>query len=276
MTTKLIENLAPTHPYKFRVQVILKTTSVSKLRELVLEHYGDEDNVYKIFQSLSCFGTPKAEKLTISETHAKIDALQNKNSEIYEDDLTPIRELIKINYKRNDTLVKEAYDVTKLLDVKGNHKSWLESSWSEETWTSTEYAGASAGCFCMAVRCGYLKQRRRQRDREVSTKEQWVFGKEREKQRDREVQQMLEIRPELTRVVNSSNGLTALATAVRKAGRSRMRRRRAGRAAWRSFLGDAKGELILEPRRTRSGLTPEAVIDADLQKNAEESKHASC
>ncbi|XP_038219717.1 delta-latroinsectotoxin-Lt1a [Zerene cesonia] len=64
----------------------------------------------------------------------------------------------------------------------------IESLWSDETWTSTDSAGTSAICFCMAVRCGYLKQ----------------------------VQQMLEERPILISAINSNNGFTPLATAVRK------------------------------------------------------------
>ncbi|XP_013174564.1 PREDICTED: fibronectin type 3 and ankyrin repeat domains 1 protein-like, partial [Papilio xuthus] len=66
-------------------------------------------------------------------------------------------------------------------------RSCLVSQWSEETWTSTESDGVSAVCFCMAVRCGYIKQ----------------------------LQAMLEERPELIDIV-PSNGLSPLATAVRK------------------------------------------------------------
>jgi hypothetical protein len=40
-------------------------------------------------------------------------------------------------------------------------KAWLESRWSEETWTGTDTDGTSAVCFCMAVRCGYIKQVRK-------------------------------------------------------------------------------------------------------------------
>ncbi|VVC87151.1 unnamed protein product, partial [Leptidea sinapis] len=64
----------------------------------------------------------------------------------------------------------------------------VESQWSEETWTSTDSDGTSAACFCMAVRCGFLKQ----------------------------VQQMLEERPVLLGAINSANGFTPLASAVRK------------------------------------------------------------
>ncbi|CAH2058948.1 unnamed protein product, partial [Iphiclides podalirius] len=37
-------------------------------------------------------------------------------------------------------------------------RQWFESQWSEETWSSTDSDGTSAVCFCMAVRCGYVKQ----------------------------------------------------------------------------------------------------------------------
>ncbi|KAL4704038.1 hypothetical protein ACJJTC_015194 [Scirpophaga incertulas] len=69
-----------------------------------------------------------------------------------------------------------------------DRRKWLESQWSEETWSSTESDGTSAICFSMAVRCGYLPQ----------------------------VQQMLEDRPSLVGVINPANGYTPLAIAVKK------------------------------------------------------------
>ncbi|CAK1540883.1 unnamed protein product [Leptosia nina] len=72
-------------------------------------------------------------------------------------------------------------------DTRGARGS-LQSRWSEECCTSTDSDGTTAACFCMAVRCGYVKQ----------------------------VQQMLEERPVLLSAVNASTGLTPLATAVNK------------------------------------------------------------
>ncbi|CAH2245293.1 jg15676 [Pararge aegeria aegeria] len=84
--------------------------------------------------------------------------------------------------------IKDIVNVTSA-DKVAKKEKWLESLWSEDTWTSTDSDGTSAVGFCMAVRCGYLKQ----------------------------VQQMLEERPQLISVINNNNGYTPLATAVRKA-----------------------------------------------------------
>ncbi|XP_014365165.2 fibronectin type 3 and ankyrin repeat domains 1 protein [Papilio machaon] len=84
-------------------------------------------------------------------------------------------------------LVEDAQGADENSEVNHKDRGWLMSQWSEETWTSTESDGVSAVCFCMAVRCGYIKQ----------------------------LQAMLEERPELIDIV-PSNGLSPLATAVRK------------------------------------------------------------
>ncbi|KAF9415143.1 hypothetical protein HW555_007120 [Spodoptera exigua] len=59
-------------------------------------------------------------------------------------------------------------------------QKWLASQWSALTWSSTDTDGTSAVCFCMAV------------------------------------QGMLDERPALIGIINSKNGFTPLATAVRK------------------------------------------------------------
>ncbi|XP_039760391.1 delta-latroinsectotoxin-Lt1a [Pararge aegeria] len=138
-TTKTIDNLAPCHPHRFRLQVIVKASAVSNLAERMLARYGDEVAVRNLVEQID------EEKLQAHETLRKSDKVAKK-------------------------------------------EKWLESLWSEDTWTSTDSDGTSAVGFCMAVRCGYLKQ----------------------------VQQMLEERPQLISVINNNNGYTPLATAVRK------------------------------------------------------------
>ncbi|XP_049705287.2 ankyrin-1 [Helicoverpa armigera] len=80
------------------------------------------------------------------------------------------------------------YTLSNSLRSSAHSGGWLESRWSALTWGSTDTDGTSAVCFCMAVRCGYIKQ----------------------------VQGMLDERPALIGIVNSTNGFTPLATAVRK------------------------------------------------------------
>lgn len=88
------------------------------------------------------------------------------------------------------------------------------SQWSEETWSSTESDGVSAVCFGMAVRCGYIKQ--------VASLHCYRFNflmlyahLISEKFNTPQLQTMLEERPELIDFP-STNGLTPLATAIRK------------------------------------------------------------
>lgn len=105
-------------------------------------------------------------------------------------------------------------------------RRWLESQWSEETCTSTESDGTSATCFCMAVRGGYLKQASPLhvapncffymiillsyffylKDSGGVTSCDLYY----------QVQTLLEERPALIGIVNSTNGFTPLATAVRQ------------------------------------------------------------
>ncbi|XP_069363082.1 26S proteasome non-ATPase regulatory subunit 10 isoform X2 [Maniola hyperantus] len=136
--TKTIDNLAPCHPHRFRMRVLIKSTAVTNLAESLVQHYGDEETVHGLIEEA---GQEECEK-----------------------------------DKGNDStgVVRQG--------------AWLESPWSGETWTNTDTDGTSAVCFCMAVRCGYLKQ----------------------------VQQMLEERPLLMSVINCNSGYTPLATAVRK------------------------------------------------------------
>ncbi|CAK1594784.1 unnamed protein product [Parnassius mnemosyne] len=138
-TMKTIGNLAPLHPHKFRLKVILKASAVSSLVVNALNYYGD------------------AEVL-----NNKLQEIGNINSEA---------EREEIDYETNKS--------------KLNTKKWLETQWSEELWTNTDTGGASAVCFCMAVRCGYVKQ----------------------------LQTMVEERPELKDIA-STNGLTPLAIAI--------------------------------------------------------------
>ncbi|XP_045506321.1 ankyrin-2 [Colias croceus] len=139
-TVKTIDNLAPSHPHKFRLKVSLKPT-----------HKHVDENVLQNIESLPVKGDWP---IACNE----VNGIRTKDSENGKCSKVP----------------KQAGPISSL--------------WSEETWTSTDSAGTSATCFCMAVRCGYVKQ----------------------------VQQMLEERPILISAINSSNGFTPLATAVRK------------------------------------------------------------
>ncbi|XP_052744830.1 ankyrin repeat domain-containing protein 17-like [Bicyclus anynana] len=130
-TTKRIDNLAPCHPHRFRLQLVVRPSAVSGLADTLAQRCGGEQAARELLA----------------------DGDESQGGE----------------ERRTDT-------------------PWLQSQWSDETWTSTESDGTAAACFCMAVRCGYLKQ----------------------------VQQMLEERPQLLSVINYSNGYTPLATAARK------------------------------------------------------------
>ncbi|XP_028176414.1 fibronectin type 3 and ankyrin repeat domains protein 1 [Ostrinia furnacalis] len=160
-TSKLIDYLAPRHPYRFRLKVILKATALPSLSQKALEHYGSQDAVIE-----------KLKELRI-----------NKSSEVVcEDNFSREENTERIQeHKENHTLSDDK-------PLQKQQRKWLESQWSEEVWTSTDTDGTSAVCFCMAVRCGYLKQ----------------------------IQVMLEEKPSLIGTVNSTNGFTPLATAVRK------------------------------------------------------------
>ncbi|XP_072932148.1 uncharacterized protein flip [Epargyreus clarus] len=164
-TTKVIEDLAPSHPHKFRLQVILKSTALALLAAEALKHYGDESTIYNTID------TVKEGKKKIFEENNTVISTQasTKESEI------------KLDEYGDHITEDESH--TSLQSTK-----WLESQWSDETWTSTDTDGTSAMCFCMAIRCGYFKQ----------------------------VQIMLEERPILIGAINSHNGLTPVATAVRK------------------------------------------------------------
>lgn len=45
-TTKEIDDLAPRHPHKFRLRVIVKATAVSTLADRAIQYYGDEQTAY--------------------------------------------------------------------------------------------------------------------------------------------------------------------------------------------------------------------------------------
>lgn len=44
--TKIIVNLAPRHPHKFRLQVILKASAINSLKDSAIKYYGDEKTAY--------------------------------------------------------------------------------------------------------------------------------------------------------------------------------------------------------------------------------------
>ncbi|RVE46006.1 hypothetical protein evm_009348 [Chilo suppressalis] len=171
-TTKIIDNLSPRHPYRFRLKVQLKATAVPKLPDKALHYYGDESIVRNNIKDLVGPSDDKRGRKEFERDDHKDNGKRNSLDE--------------------DQHVAARYDNHVAADNKRyatpSGKNWLDSQWSEETWTSTDTDGTSAVCFCMAVRCGYIKQ----------------------------VQVMLEERPALIGIVNSNNGFTPLATAVRK------------------------------------------------------------
>ncbi|XP_045780288.1 ankyrin repeat domain-containing protein 65-like [Maniola jurtina] len=119
-TTKAIDKLAPCHPHRFRMRVLIKATAVATLAETLIQHYGDEKTVYEL----------------IGEAGRGDENDEKKGSK---------------NESQKDKADGPTAGVTK-------HGSWLESAWSDETRTNTDTDGTSAVCLCMAVRCGYLKQ----------------------------------------------------------------------------------------------------------------------
>uniref|UniRef100_A0A2H1W7P3 SFRICE_013524 n=1 Tax=Spodoptera frugiperda TaxID=7108 RepID=A0A2H1W7P3_SPOFR len=166
-TSKEIDNLAPRHCHKFRLRVIVKASAVPSLAARALQHYGDEAAVYEAMEAVggsgdgcgTAAGAPAAGDGAVSAAPSS-DGVGGLADELED---------------------------TRSAGRTARHK-WLESRWSGLTWSSTDTDGTSAVCFCMAVRCGYLKQ----------------------------VQGMLDERPALIGITNSTNGFTPLATAVRK------------------------------------------------------------
>ncbi|XP_063629826.1 fibronectin type 3 and ankyrin repeat domains 1 protein [Cydia splendana] len=158
-TTKTIDNLAPRHPHKFRIKVILKSTAVPTLADRALKHFGNEKNIY--------------EHIEDRDTETKNNCTANNGN---------------IETSEDNAILKQKEIINSYEPTVNEKGKWLESQWSEETSISTDTDGTSVICFCMAIRCGYLKQ----------------------------VQAMLEERPDLIEIVNSTNGFTPLATAVRK------------------------------------------------------------
>ncbi|XP_047036307.1 putative ankyrin repeat protein RF_0381 [Helicoverpa zea] len=170
-TSKEIDNLASRNCHKFRLKVIVKATAVPSLAERAVQFYGDEATVYDKMKVLELQNKTDGDKSVVRGAGDAAD------TESHSTDTT--------------NKVKESGDDqngTKENRSSAHSGKWLESRWSALTWGSTDTDGTSAVCFCMAVRCGYIKQ----------------------------VQGMLDERPALIGIVNSSNGFTPLATAVRK------------------------------------------------------------
>ncbi|CAB3232588.1 unnamed protein product [Arctia plantaginis] len=168
-TKKEIDNLAPRHPHKFRLKVIVQTEAVPTLADRAVLFYGSEEAVYE-----------------------KLSGLNDKDQNSDGDNKMSIPN-ITVTQNLDDIETRGKADELKPVlrpSSAGNrpeHK-WLECQWSEERWTNTDTDGTSIMCFCMAVRCGFIK----------------------------ELQCMLEERPELIGILNPTNGFSPLATAVRK------------------------------------------------------------
>ncbi|XP_037302250.1 ankyrin-3 [Manduca sexta] len=167
-TTKTIDNLAPRHPHRFRLRVILKAEAVPRLADRAIHFYGDETAVYEKFGK-----TDETNKTAFEDDNIQTSAVVNESGGDIPNATIPAN-------SGRDAIIKSSDKCEK--------RKWVESRWSEETWTSTDSDGTSAVCFSMAVRCGYTKQ----------------------------VQSMLEERPDLIGAINPQNGFTPLATAVRR------------------------------------------------------------
>lgn len=61
-TTKEIDDLAPRHPHKFRLRVIVKATAVPTLADRAIQYYGDEQTAYDAVRAA-----------TVRETDASCD-----------------------------------------------------------------------------------------------------------------------------------------------------------------------------------------------------------
>ncbi|CAH2096696.1 unnamed protein product [Euphydryas editha] len=171
-STKTIENLAPSHPHRFRFKVIIKSTALKDLAERAVKHYGDKEKLYEVFKEII-----ESDRRQSKENNSS--GVDNRVGSVSSHTMDCEKQLLSYQIFEEKSIEKS---------VQSTRHKWLESKWSEETWTSTDSDGTSVVCFCMAVQCGYLKQ----------------------------VQQMLEERPTLVSVVNAHNGYTPLATAARK------------------------------------------------------------
>ncbi|KAG7297573.1 hypothetical protein JYU34_019616 [Plutella xylostella] len=213
-TTKTIENLAPSQPHKFRMKVLLKSSAVNNLSQFAIDHFGSEEAVYKYFSQ---------EVENDDDNLGDDDKHNEKNDSL--GDCTDKKPSDNFNGNENTSIPNGTGD-HQLKQVVSNSQSrpWLESRYSGQVWTATDSEGASVICFCMAVRCGYLKQ----------------------------IQQMLEERPQLLEVINSVNGMTPLITAVRKGDTPTVRLLLSSGSAVdaRSSSGQTALQLALYCRRT--------------------------
>ncbi|CAG9134828.1 unnamed protein product [Plutella xylostella] len=218
-TTKTIENLAPSQPHKFRLKVLLKSSAVNNLSQLAIDHFGSEEAVYKHFsQEVENYNDDDnicGDDKGNARNHSRGDGSDTKSSDNLNEN--------ENKFIPNGTGDHQVKQVVSTVHSSQSHP-WLESRYSGQVWTATDSEGASVVCFCMAVRCGYLKQ----------------------------IQQMLEERPPLLEVINSVNGMTPLITAVRKGDTPTVRLLLSSGAAVdaRSSSGQTALQLALYCRRT--------------------------
>ncbi|KAI8422925.1 hypothetical protein MSG28_014032 [Choristoneura fumiferana] len=181
--------------------MVYKGTAIANLAEKAVKHFGNKKAVLEHLENYQDGGAFFDDKhKTEDNVEGKIlDENENKpieqacvpdengegDSNIVKEEELPIYR--NKNVGAGDVDNNRTVEIIPASEVPISRK-WLESQWSEATSTSTDTDGTSAVCFCMAVRCGYLKQ----------------------------VQIMLEERPALLEIINSTNGFTPLATAIRK------------------------------------------------------------
>ncbi|XP_061380073.1 ankyrin repeat domain-containing protein 50 [Danaus plexippus] len=124
---KTITNLAPSHPHRFRLKVILKSSAVAAA---AIKHFGDETTVYESLEG-------------------------DNNSDNKRQNWSEVNKADFVN-----TIVCDKKPLSSRMFEGKLEKSpeIVESQYSEELWTSTESEGTSVACFCLAVSCGYLKQ----------------------------------------------------------------------------------------------------------------------
>uniref|UniRef100_A0A2A4IWR6 Uncharacterized protein n=1 Tax=Heliothis virescens TaxID=7102 RepID=A0A2A4IWR6_HELVI len=140
-TSKEIDNLASRNCHKFRLKVIVKATAVPSLAERAIQFYGDEATVY--------------EEMKVLDQQKETEENKSNNTDRGSGDATDTESQ---NTDTSDKVKDNEHNGTKENRSSVSGGKWLESRWSALTWSSTDTDGTSAVCFCMAVRCGYIKQ----------------------------------------------------------------------------------------------------------------------
>ncbi|XP_046972905.1 CARD- and ANK-domain containing inflammasome adapter protein-like [Vanessa cardui] len=141
-TKKTIDNLAPSHPHRFRFKVIIKSSAIEDLERAAIEHYGDEKTVYEVLKE-------------IDESEDLKQSKENNSSGVDDKAKSVPSYTMDCEKQPLSRRIFEEKPIDKSNSPPRQYK-WLSSQWSEETWTSTDSNGTSVVCFCMAVRFNYI------------------------------------------------------------------------------------------------------------------------